>query len=119
MKLVATKLATAVMILALGATAARAHDGFAIGVDRCGFPSVPRFHFGVPRFSFGIDFRAAVHVHRWSYVDERLWVAPVFETITVGVTRCGTPILQRVCVRAGYWTTVRYRVCECGLRIRS
>ena len=85
--------------------------------DSCG----PTIRFGSPRFTFeigGHHRHRPVHVHGYTYVNEREWIAPVYRDAVVAYDHCGRPITKRVLVRAGYWTVVRYRVCGCGERLR-
>jgi len=106
----------AVAVLALAAPSAKADHGFfGNPIQSCG----PRIQIGFPRFSIEFGRRARrVHQHCFKTVCEREWVAPIYETCVVGYDPCGRPIYQRVLVRSGYWTTVEYRVCDCGVRTR-
>jgi hypothetical protein len=81
-------------------------------------PCGPSIRIGTPRFSIEFGACRPRHVHRFSYVCEREWVAPLYETRVVGYDCRGRPIRLLVLVRAGSWTTVRYRVCDCGMRSR-
>lgn len=80
---------------------------------------LPRFHVAAPRVAVDVGCRPVpVHEHTWRIVDEREWVAPLFQDVVAGYDRCGRPIFERALVRCGYWTTVRYEVCDCGARVR-
>lgn len=87
--------------------------------DGCGPFFGPRLRVGTPRLrvEFGASCRP-VHHHCWQTVCEREWVPPVFERCVVAYDPCGRPVFREVMVRAGYWTTVQYRVCGCGQRQR-
>jgi hypothetical protein len=89
------------------------HTARSLPLPSCG----PSFRFTTPRFSFGFGCRP-VHQHCFTEVCEREWVAPQYCDRVVGYDLCGRPIVRPILVRAGYWTTVRYRVCDCGVRYR-
>ncbi len=82
-------------------------------------PFAPSFRIATPRISVELGGCRPVHSHCWTDSFQREWVAPVYQTCVVGYDHCGRPIYQRVLVRAGCWTTIRYRVCGCGARIRG
>jgi hypothetical protein len=82
---------------------------------------LPRVRVVAPRVAIDVGAGcrpAPVHEHAWRCVDERQWVAPLFQDVLVGYDRCGRPLFEHALVRGGYWTTVRYQVCDCGVRVR-
>ena len=57
------------------------------------------------------------HVHGFAVIFEQEWVAPVFQTITVGYDSCGAAILKQVMVQPGFHRTAKYQVCGCGEKV--
>jgi hypothetical protein len=100
------------------APAAFGHDDHRFGFPFPPFPRPPAFRVATPRFSFEFGHARPVHRHAYRQVVEREWVAPVWRDRLAGYDHCGRPRYERVLVRCGYWTTVRYDVCACGSRIR-
>ena len=124
MKLALVKVVAA---FALAAAPAEAADrGFPFPFPRpfpAPFPAPipPRVTIGTPRFSItfgGADHCRPRHVHCFQTVCEREWIAPLYDRRIVAYDCHRRPIWDRVVVRRGYWTTVRYRVCACGERTR-
>lgn len=111
MKLIAAALAA----LAFAAPAQAAPADVKFRVDLCG----PQVRIDLPRFHVGLGHHhRPVHHHCWRTVCEREWIPPLYQTCFTGYDRCGRPIYRQVLVRAGCWQTVRYRVCDCGHRVR-
>jgi|SoiMethySBSTD1v2_1073268.scaffolds.fasta_scaffold1081545_2 hypothetical protein len=115
MKLLAPRILAAVL---LTAPAALAHDHG----PRFPFPPFPMpfpsFRIGTPRFSIEFGNCRPRHEHCWRYACEREWSPPVYESRVIGYDCHRRPIYGRVLVRAGCWVEVRYRVCDCGARVR-
>ncbi|MBM4016163.1 MAG: hypothetical protein FJ293_14535 [Planctomycetes bacterium] len=112
----------AALALACAAPAAPLHAAplpapgvdFGIRFDWCG-PQL-RLH---PSLRLDLGGRCRpIHRHCYAVVREREWVAPLWQDCVVGRDPCGRPIVRPTLVRAGYWTTVEYRVCGCGHRLR-
>ena len=119
MKLLAARVLAAVLFTAPAALAG--DHGHRMRFPFPPFPMpipAPSFRIATPRFSIEVGNCRPRHVHCWTYCNEREWLPPVYENRVVGYDCHRRPIFDRVLVRAGCWTTVRYRVCGCGVRVR-
>lgn len=96
------------------AAPAFAHDG---GGPRFFLP-IPFFRFAAPRVEIDVGFPRPVHHHVWVRHDERVWVEPIVELRVVGYDACRRPIVRRVVVRDGYWTSRCVESCACGQTLR-
>jgi hypothetical protein len=57
---------------------------------------------------------APPHTHVWVKQSRKEWVAPVKQTVQVGVDAKGKPIYETKIVKPGYWRTIPYFSCSCG-----